>query len=76
MNRKTPPTIVKKDELKSTTPKMPVRLSSSISNLISTSSLTSICKERSLSSSLSQPTNELFQSKNLTENDEVNMMNL
>jgi hypothetical protein len=77
MNRTTPPaTIVKKDELKSTTPKMPVRLSSSISNLISTSSLTSICKERSLSCSLSQTTNELFHSKNFTENDEVNMMHL
>ncbi|CAF3675958.1 unnamed protein product [Rotaria socialis] len=52
MNRTTPPTI-KTDELKSTTPKMPVRLSSSssISNLISTSSLTSTCKERSLSCS-------------------------
>jgi len=49
---------------------MPVRLSSSISNLISTSSLTSICKERSLSCSLSQATNELFHSKNLGENDE------
>ncbi|CAF3837034.1 unnamed protein product [Adineta steineri] len=50
---------------KSTTPKMPVRLSSSISNLISSSSsLTalppSISKERSLSCSISQPTNELF----------------
>ncbi|CAF4641729.1 unnamed protein product, partial [Rotaria socialis] len=45
MNRTTPPTI-KTDELKSTTPKMPVRLSSSssISNLISTSSLTSTCE--------------------------------
>ncbi|CAF4554362.1 unnamed protein product, partial [Rotaria sp. Silwood1] len=69
MNRTTPPKI-KQDELKSTTPKMPVRLSSSISNLISTSSLTSICKERSLSCSLSQTTNELFHSKNLGENDE------
>ncbi|CAF0873803.1 unnamed protein product [Rotaria sordida] len=69
MNRITPPRI-KQDELKSTTPKMPVRLSSSISNLISTSSLTSICKERSLSCSLSQTTNELFHSKNLGENDE------
>ncbi|CAM4815646.1 unnamed protein product [Rotaria magnacalcarata] len=71
MNRTTPPTI-KKDELKSTTPKMPVRLSSSISNLISTSSLTSTstCKERSLSCSLSQTTNELFHSKTLGENDE------
>ena len=73
MNRTTPPTIAtKKDELKSTTPKMPVRLSSSISNLISTSSLTSICnKERSLSCSLSQATNELFHSKTHGENDEV-----
>ncbi|CAF3671287.1 unnamed protein product [Rotaria socialis] len=69
MNRTTPPTI-KTDELKSTTPKMPVRLSSSISNLISTSSLTSTCKERSLSCSLSQTTNELFHSKTLGENDE------
>jgi len=74
MNRTTPPKTIKTDELKSTTPKMPVRLSSSISNLISTSSLTSICKERSLSCSLSQATNELFHSTNLGENDEVNMM--
>jgi hypothetical protein len=74
MTRTTPPLLIKKDEMKSITPKMPVRLSSSISNLISTSSLTSICKERSLSCSLSQPSNELFQSKNLPENDEVNMM--
>ena len=53
---------------------MPVRLSSSISNLISTSSLTSICKERSLSCSLSQqPNAELFPSKMLPENNEVNI---
>jgi hypothetical protein len=65
---------------------MPVRLSSSISNLISSSSLTalpssvSISKERSLSCSLSQPSNDLFHtstttkwtSLNLGENDEVN----
>lgn len=67
---------------------MPVRLSSSISNLISSSSLTmlpssvSISKERSLSCSLSQPSNEVFHpttttatkwtSLNLGENDEVN----
>lgn len=70
-NRTTPPT-VKKDELKSLTPKMPVRLSSSISNLISTNSLTSLCPERSLSCSLSQANHELFHSKNLGENDEVN----
>lgn len=77
MNRTTPPsTKTKNDEARSTTPKMPVRLSSSISNLISTSSLTSICKERSLSCSLSQTTNELFHSKTLGENDEVNMMHL
>jgi hypothetical protein len=53
-----------KDENKSTTPKMPIRLSSSISNLITSSSLTalpsSVTKERSLSCSLSQPSNELF----------------
>lgn len=75
MNRTTPPK-VKKDELKSTTPKMPVRLSSSISNLISTSSLTSICKERSLSCSLSQATNDLFHPKTIGENDEVNIMKI
>jgi hypothetical protein len=64
---------------------MPVRLSSSISNLISSSSLTalplsvSISKERSLSCLLSQSSNELFHtsttkwtSLNLEENDEVN----
>jgi len=74
-----------KDYIKSTTPKMPVRLSSSISKLISSTSLTalpssiSISKERSLSCSLSQPSNELFHtsntkwtSLNLGENDEVN----
>jgi hypothetical protein len=69
-----------KDIVKSTTPKMPVRLSSSISNLIS-SSLTNlpISKERSLSCSLSQPSNEVYHtsntkwtSLNLGENDEVN----
>jgi hypothetical protein len=70
-----------KDETKSITPKMPVRLSSSISSLISSSLLTNlptISKERSLSCSLSQPSNELFHptnakwtSLNLGENDEV-----
>ena len=72
MTRTTPPT-VKKEELKSITPKMPVRLSSSISNLISTSSLTSLCQERSLSCSLSQVNHDLFRSKTLGENDEVNI---
>ena len=73
MTRTTPPTAVKKDEMKSITPKMPVRLSSSISNLISTNSLASLCPERSLSCSLSQANNELFHSKNLGEDDEVNL---
>lgn len=71
MNNRTTPPPSSSIELKSTTPKMPVRLSSSISNLISTTSLTSICKERSLSCSLSQATNELFHSKTQGENDEV-----
>jgi len=64
---------------------MPVRLSSSISKLISSTSLTalpssiSISKERSLSCSLSQPSNELFHtsatkwtSLNFGDNVEVN----
>jgi hypothetical protein len=68
------------DDIQSTTPKMPVRLSSCISSssLTVLPSSVSISKERSLSCSLSQPLIEVFPtsskctSLHLAENDEVN----
>lgn len=68
MTRQTPPSKTS-PPCQSRTPQMPVRLSSSISNLISTSSLLlPTGKERSLSCSLTQPsTTDLFPSTKIND---------